>query len=521
MARTILITILTMLWGTQIFPQTSSNFNMIKLADGVYTAINQPGGKAICNAGIIDLGGKTVIFDPFLSLEATEELIDEVLALELSPIAYVVNSHWHNDHVRGNQAFDEDVKIITTEKAKELIIKNEKATIASEKAFAPKQIVRYDTLVKNHPTKQGLEYEDYLLWLGYYRGILESHSSFEIRYPDLTFEGEMVLSGTERSVRLISEGKGHTDGDLVAYLPEERILFSGDLIFNEMHPFISDGDPDLWLKNLEKLDQLELGTIIPGHGPMGDRGHLVKMVSYLEELIAIRDTLDENQNLNEVPLPKGFQNWHFPEFFRANLGFLARQNLESDQVFQEVGEIENENGIIHYKLRGRGTPILMLSSGPGYSGEYLTPVAGMLGRTDQIILPDLRGTGRSAVRQYNQETINLKNIINDLDSLRKYLELDEWVLLGHGFGGMLAMEYAARFPENTQALILTNSGGTDLRFLQYFGDNYERNLSKSNLDSLWYWENDIRKKNFPIKPGGCTSKLSNQPIFLILCRLRG
>ncbi|MCB0854060.1 MAG: alpha/beta fold hydrolase, partial [Bacteroidetes bacterium] len=258
-------------------------------------------------------------------------------------------------------------------------------------------------------------------------------------------------------------------------------------------------DPDLWLKTLENLELLEISTIIPGHGPMGDRGHLVKMVSYLEELIAIRDTLDENQNLNEVPLPKGFQNWHFPEFFRANLGFLARQNLESDQVFQEVGEIENENGIIHYKLRGRGTPILMLSSGPGYSGEYLTPVAGMLGRTDQIILPDLRGTGRSAVRQYNQETINLKNIINDLDSLRKYLELDEWVLLGHGFGGMLAMEYAARFPENTQALILTNSGGTDLRFLQYFGDNYERNLSKSDLDSLWYWENDIRKKKFPDK----------------------
>ena len=223
------------------------------------------------------------------------------------------------------------------------------------------------------------------------------------------------------------------------------------------------------------------------------------MTSYLEELLAIRDTLDKNQNLEEVPIPRGFQNWHFPEFFQANLGFLARQNLEADMAYEEVGDLESENGLIHYKIRGRGEPILLLSSGPGYSGEYLAPVMSALGRNDQVILPDLRGTGRSPVTEYNRQTINLDVILKDLDSLRRHLELEEWIVMGHGFGGMLALEYASRYSAHTQALILTNSGGTDLQFMRYFADNYERNLGRTNLDSLWYWENDIRKTKFPDK----------------------
>ena len=85
----------------------SQNFNLVKLADGVYACIHQLGGKAICNAGIIDTGDGTIIFDTFLSPDA---------ASEISDLVNVVNSHWHNDHIRGNQVFLKDVDIISTKR---------------------------------------------------------------------------------------------------------------------------------------------------------------------------------------------------------------------------------------------------------------------------------------------------------------------------------------------------------------------------------------------------------------------
>jgi len=112
----ILLTFLMTIIPGQLFAELpeSKHFKLEKLADGVYATIHKIGGHAICNAGIIDLGGKTVIFDTFLSPTAAKELLKIVKELKLSPIAYVVNSHYHNDHIRGNQVFGDNVIIIST-----------------------------------------------------------------------------------------------------------------------------------------------------------------------------------------------------------------------------------------------------------------------------------------------------------------------------------------------------------------------------------------------------------------------
>ncbi len=103
---------------------TSDNFDVYELADGVYALIHKVGGKAISNVGIIDLGDTTIVFDTFLSPKVAEEIPKVVKQLNLSPIRYVVNSHWHNDHIRGNQVFADDIKIISTKRATELIEEN-------------------------------------------------------------------------------------------------------------------------------------------------------------------------------------------------------------------------------------------------------------------------------------------------------------------------------------------------------------------------------------------------------------
>ncbi|MEZ4772461.1 MAG: alpha/beta hydrolase [Bacteroidia bacterium] len=161
--------------------------------------------------------------------------------------------------------------------------------------------------------------------------------------------------------------------------------------------------------------------------------------------------------------------------------------------------LQTADGLLHYTVQGnlRGLPIVLLSGGPGYSGTYLQPVAEKLAHNDRIILPDLRGTGQSQPEVYSPETINLATICADLDTLRESLGLKEWVVYGHAFGGMLAMEYAARYPESVKALVLSNSGGIDLEFMESFGDNYEMRITQTDRDSLWFWENDFRKAKNP------------------------
>jgi len=89
--------------------------------------------------------------------------------------------------------------------------------------------------------------------------------------PDLTFENEKSLDGATRKVQLKSKGKGHTESDLVLYLPEDKILYSGDLVFNNCHPYLGHGYPDEWKNWLNNILTLEVNTVVPGHGKLGDK----------------------------------------------------------------------------------------------------------------------------------------------------------------------------------------------------------------------------------------------------------
>jgi glyoxylase-like metal-dependent hydrolase (beta-lactamase superfamily II) len=97
------------------------HFNLSQAADGVYAAIHRDGGWAIGNAGIVDLGGETVIFDTFMTPVAAEALREAAEQLTQQPVTYVVNSHYHNDHIWGNQVF-QDATLITTSLTRDLIL---------------------------------------------------------------------------------------------------------------------------------------------------------------------------------------------------------------------------------------------------------------------------------------------------------------------------------------------------------------------------------------------------------------
>ena len=103
-------------------PSDSKHFRLQELAGGVYAAIHISGGAAIGNAGIVDLGDRTLIYDTFIAPQPAGDLRRAAEALFGRPVDFVVSSHWHNDHIWGNQVFDAETDIVSTAETRRMII---------------------------------------------------------------------------------------------------------------------------------------------------------------------------------------------------------------------------------------------------------------------------------------------------------------------------------------------------------------------------------------------------------------
>ena len=117
------------------------------------------------------------------------------------------------------------------------------------------------------------------------------------------------------------------------------------------------------------------------------------------------------------------------------------------------GTFTNAGLTLHYTVRGSGTPVVLLSGGPGHEAAYLEPVAEMLASEHTTILLEQRGTGRSIPPELNATTVNEDLLVSDLDALRKSLGYKKWTLLGHSFGTFTAMRYVMAHPGETQSLV--------------------------------------------------------------------
>ncbi|MBM4162577.1 MAG: MBL fold metallo-hydrolase, partial [Ignavibacteria bacterium] len=110
----------------------SQHFDLVKLTDGVYAAIETPGGSAVSNAGIVDLGDAALVFDTFMSLQVAKELAGVVEKLLRKPVRYVVNSHYHKDHIWGNQVFVPGATIISSRWTRDALLGSKVPDIGNE-----------------------------------------------------------------------------------------------------------------------------------------------------------------------------------------------------------------------------------------------------------------------------------------------------------------------------------------------------------------------------------------------------
>jgi cyclase len=303
---------------------TSTHFRLHQLADGVFAAIHADGGWAQSNAGIVDLGDRVLIFDTFISPQAANDLRSAVAALLSRPIAAVINSHYHNDHIWGNQAFSDDIPIIATRKTRELV-----STMGAEEhrwfqAHSQERLSALESQLNKELDETGRQLTAYSI--AYYRANLRALSQLEIRWPNITFTDQLDFFGPNRVAHLICYGGGHTRSDSILYLPKEGIIFMADMLFVGTHVYLPDGNPDEIRRILTRIMKLPAAILVPGHGRVGDVNDVECMVRYLDKLESMVEKAIQQgigvEDMTHLPMPDEYRKWFFPAFFPANLQFL-------------------------------------------------------------------------------------------------------------------------------------------------------------------------------------------------------
>jgi len=311
--------------------RASANFRIEQLAPRVWAAINNDQyGKAICNAGIVDLGNKTLVFDPFLAPSAAAELREIARQLTKKPVTLVVNSHYHQDHIRGSQAFLPQATIISTTLTKNEIDRVEPEEQEWGKKFGPTML---EAVRKRSISSNATEREELPFWIGYYEGVIESSEDPYIASPDMLFDDSLWIQGSRLEVKLVERRNGHTISDAVMLIPSLGIAFMGDLLVNDRHPWLSDGNARAWQESLKVFyEDSVYHTYVPGYGGVCGKDALKTLYDYLGEIQALCDAArtDSAQNaLLAQPMPAAYRGWRCSRFYQPNIQYLLSSAKDS------------------------------------------------------------------------------------------------------------------------------------------------------------------------------------------------
>src|SRR5438445_3721290 len=248
-------------------PKAEEDFQIVKVADGVYAAVAKSGGLASGNAGFVIGNDGFLIFDTFFTPAAIEELIAEIQSLTKLPIKFAVNSHYHLDHTGGNQVLvargipiiaHDNVMIWQTTKNKRFLPPPEE--LQKRKAYDAKQL-------SETPEDQ----EDKRAQLERQIRRYDAMMSIRLTNPTKTFSsGTLRLNLGKREV-ILATLPGHTGGDVFAYVPHANVVFTGDLGWSKTIPNLVDATVNDWIPTLDQmLVQYSTEKFVPGHGNVAE-----------------------------------------------------------------------------------------------------------------------------------------------------------------------------------------------------------------------------------------------------------
>lgn len=259
-------------------------------------------GPVIGNVTLIEQSDGFVVIDSGLTAANGRAVVAYARSIADKPIKAVAITHWHNDHPQGVSAIRDtfpNVRIIATPATEQGMLGAE----AFDVGYAPDP--RFDTQMKAQvdQTKESLaklladtatatdRKERIKKALVHYDHFLKDFSGTYIVPPTETFERELLLDDRDMPVRLLHLGKANTPGDLLAWLPNQKIVVTGDIVVAPT-PFGFFSYPGEWIETIGKVKALGFATLIPGHGqPMTDSLYLDKLVAAIGDVRAQVDPL--------------------------------------------------------------------------------------------------------------------------------------------------------------------------------------------------------------------------------------
>jgi glyoxylase-like metal-dependent hydrolase (beta-lactamase superfamily II) len=288
----------------------TSKFEMVKVADGVYAAIqpedyNKPSNS---NSIIIINDDDVIVVDTNLTPSSAKEVLAEIRKLTNKPVRYVVNTHNHSDHVQGNQVYQDafpQVEFIAHKNMREIYLKylpTYKDSIEAYRKIVAESPERLRTGKKeNGEAMTEQEKSSLARQYSIARDYLPEVERLRPTGPTITIENELTLYRGKRQIKLLYLGRGNTAGDLIVYLPQEKILVTGDLVVSPV-PFAFDSYIGEWIETLKKLRALDAEIIIPGHGAVQRNKEYLELETSLLQttLKQVRDAAGRGLSLEET-----------------------------------------------------------------------------------------------------------------------------------------------------------------------------------------------------------------------------
>ncbi len=247
-----------------------------------------------CNNGWIVFNEYVLVIDANFPDHA-EQVIEDIRGTTDKPIRFVFDTHHHGDHALGNNVFvDAGATIIAQRNC-------------AEKLLEPVYQKSYDNYVKNKPDYQKLDFEP----------------------ATLLFDDSMVFDDGEHRVELLHFGHAHTKGDAVAYLPKEKILFSGDLCVNGAFNYMGESISESWIAILSEVQEIDIETVAPGHGKLTGKDLLETQKQYFIELrkqvqkcVDAGKSLEQTKEAIDIPM---YKEWTGVDPRTANIEHVYKE----------------------------------------------------------------------------------------------------------------------------------------------------------------------------------------------------